>query len=83
MRQAVAQTDAVQCLRSLRFVRDAVKILRQHHVFQRGEIRHKMELLEDKADFFRAVAHQLVFGQLREVDIIDDNAPGSQRIEAA
>ena len=56
MRQAIAQTHSLQRFPSLLFVRDAVEILREHHVFQRREIRHEVELLENKADFFRAIA---------------------------
>jgi hypothetical protein len=55
MRQPVTQTDALQRLFSLLFVRDAMEILREHHVFQRREIRHEMKLLENEADFFGAV----------------------------
>ncbi len=55
MRQAVAEAHALQRFLGLLLVRDAVEILREHHVFKRGKIRHKVELLEDEADFFRAV----------------------------
>ena len=40
MFQAVAHAHAAQRFRSLLLVREAMKILRQHHVFQRGKIRH-------------------------------------------
>ena len=58
----------------LRFVGDAVKILRQHDVFDGGEIRDEMELLKYEADFFGAIADELIFGELGEIDAIDDDA---------
>ena len=64
MRQAVGKADAAQRFFGLRFVRDAVEVLRQHHVFDGVEIRDKMKLLEDEADFFRAVANEFVFAEL-------------------
>src|SRR5260370_5139696 len=83
MRQAISQADALQGLRRLRLVRDAVKILREHHVFESGEIRHKMELLENETDFLGAVANELIFAEFREIDAIDDDASRSKRIQAA
>src|SRR6266576_2341889 len=74
MRQAVAETDALQRLFGLFFVRDAVKILSQHHVFQRREIRHEMKLLENETHFFRTVANQVVFAELRQIHAVDDHA---------
>ncbi len=67
----------------LRFVGDAVKILRQHHVFDGGEIRHEMELLKDEADFFGAIANELIFVEFGEIGAIDDDAAGGQRVETA
>ena len=58
MREAVAEADAAQGFVGLRFVGDAVEVLREHHVFDGGEIRDEMKLLEDEADFFGAVADQ-------------------------
>ena len=83
MREPVAKPDAVQCVVGLRFIGNAVEVLREHHVFQRGKIRHEMELLEHKSDFFRAITDQLVFAALGEIDIVDDDAAGSERVEAA
>src|SRR5260370_857495 len=50
MRQAVAKAYALQHFCGLRFIRDTVEILREHHVFQRREIGHKMKLLENEAE---------------------------------
>ena len=50
MRQAVAQSHALQRFRGLPFVRDTVKILRQHHVFERVQIGHQVKLLKHEAD---------------------------------
>src|SRR5207244_12127620 len=83
MRQAVAETDALQRLFGLFFVRDAVKILSQHHVFQRREIRHEMKLLENETHFFRTVANQVVFAELRQIHAVDDHAPAAQLVQLA
>src|SRR6266571_2587624 len=83
MRQAVAHAHALQRFLGSFFVRDAVKILRQHYVFERREIRHKMKLLENEADLLGSVTHELAFTQLRKVDAVNNDASGSQRIQAA
>ena len=83
MREAVAESDAAQGFGGLRFIGDAVEILREHHVFERGEIRDEMKLLEDEADFFGAIADHLVFAEFREIGAVDDHAAGSERVEAA
>src|SRR5437868_307111 len=51
MREAVAEAHAFEGFFGLFFVRDAVKILRKHYVFERGQIRHQMELLKNEAYF--------------------------------
>ena len=56
MREAMAEPDALECFGGLRFVGDAMEILREHHVFEGAEVRNEMELLEDEANFFGAVA---------------------------
>src|SRR5713226_7236967 len=68
MRQTVAKAHALQRFFSLLFVRDAMEILCEHHVFHRRKVRHAMELLEDEADFFRAVTYQLAFAEFRKID---------------
>src|SRR5256885_16806309 len=42
-----------------------------------------MKLLKDETDFFRSIADQGVFVELGEIDSIDDDAAGGERIEAA
>src|SRR5258708_3696347 len=83
MRQAVAQAHALQHFFSLLFVRDAMEILRQHYIFKRREIRHQMKLLEDEADFFRAVTHQLVFAEFRKIDAVNNHMAGGEGVQAA
>ena len=83
MRQTIAEADALQRFFGLFFVREAVEILREHHVFHRGEIRHEMKLLENEADFFGAVTDEFVFTEFRKVDAIDDHAAGGQRVQPA
>jgi hypothetical protein len=40
-----------------------MEILREHHVFERSEVRHEVKLLKNEANFFRAVANQFVFAE--------------------
>ena len=42
-----------------------------------------MELLEDKSNFFRAIADHCVFVEPRQVDAVNHHAAGSQRIQPA
>src|SRR5262249_1353385 len=83
MREAVAEADALEGFSGLFFVGDAVKILGEHDVFYRAEIGTQVERLKDEADFLGAVAHQIAFGKLREVDAVDDDVAGGERIETA
>ncbi len=81
--EAVAQADALQRFAGLLLVCFAVKVLRQHHILERREVRHEMKLLEHKTHFFGAIPDDFAFAELRKIDAIDDDAPGSQRIQAA
>ena len=70
---ALAQPDATERRQRLGFVGHAVEVLRQHHVFQRGEIGDQMELLEDQSDFFRAEAVELPLGEAGNIFAVDDD----------
>lgn len=83
MSHAVTQGDALEGLGGLRFVGDAVEVLREHDVFESSEIRDEMKLLEDEANFFRAIANQFVFAEPAKVDVIDNNAAGREGIQSA
>src|ERR1700719_2830833 len=50
MREAVRQPDARERRACFLLVRGAVKILREHHVFERRQVRYEGELLADKSD---------------------------------
>jgi len=60
-----------------------MEILGEHDVFERREIRHEMELLEDEADFFRAVANEIGFAEARDVMAVHGDAAGRGGVEAA
>ena len=82
MVQAISQANAFQSPDGFGFVRDAMKILREHHVFHRRQIRHQVKLLENEADFVGAVASQFAFAERAHVDAIDDGAPAGGPVEA-
>ena len=73
VREAMPQTDAFEGVGGLRFVGDAMEVLREHHVFQRVEIRDQVELLEDEADFLGTITDQFVFTEIGKVDAVDEN----------
>jgi len=81
MREAMAETDALESIPGLILVGDAVEILRKHHVFESVEVRNEVELLEDEADLFGAVANEFVFTEIGEVDAVDEDMAGSERIQ--
>src|SRR6516225_7118712 len=82
MRQAVAQANALQRLGGLQLVGNTMEILREHHVFERIQIRHQVKLLEHETDFLRAVTHQFVFAQVGQVHAVHNHVSRSKRIEA-
>ena len=82
MPQPVAQSHAAQRLRGFALIREAVEILRQHHVFKRRQIRNQVELLKDEADFLRAKAGQRVAGKRGDFLPVERHAPGGRCIEA-
>ena len=53
------------------FIGHAVEVLRQHHVFERGEMRDQMELLEDEAHGLGAKAGQLGAASTGGVHAVD------------
>jgi hypothetical protein len=59
MAGALSHPYALQRRHRFFFIRHAVEVLRQHHVFQRRKIGNQMKLLEDEADLLRAKAIQL------------------------
>src|SRR5437868_2948652 len=83
MRQAIAQADSLQCLASLLLIRYAVKILREHNVFDGRQVRNKVKLLENETDFLGPVANHFAFAELCQVDAIHNHAPGSQLVQAS
>jgi hypothetical protein len=83
MQEAFAQADAAKGLGSLMFIRGAVKILREHDVFNRGEIRDEVKLLKDKADSLSTKTRKARFVETAHVDTVDDGAAVRERIEAA
>src|SRR5277367_4581853 len=78
---AFTQSDAAQSFFGLLLIRHAVKILSQHDVLDRVQIRHEMKLLKNEPDFLGAVTNNLVFTELREVDAIDNNPARVQFVE--
>ena len=68
---AIFQTHVGQGRERFLLVGHAVEVLRQHDVFERGEIGNQVELLEDEADLFRAGAIQILGGNPGDVFIVE------------
>src|SRR5258707_4778429 len=83
MGEPVAEADALEGFRVLAFVREAVKILSEHHVLESAQVGHQVELLKDEADFFGAVTNQVVLRKFGQVPPVDDYVARGQRIQAA
>jgi len=83
MIHAVTEPDALQFSTGLAFIRCAVKILCEHYIFERGEIRHEMKLLKNKPDFLSAKSRQAGLVEPRKIGAVDDRAARSWRIQAA
>jgi hypothetical protein len=48
---AFVQPHVLQRSHGLGFIRHAVKVLREHHIFQRSQVGNEVKLLKDKSDF--------------------------------
>ena len=59
---AIFQAHVRQGGQRFLLVGHAVKVLRQHDVFERGEVGNQVELLEDETNFFRPGAIQILGG---------------------
>ena len=70
------------CQRFL-LVGHAVKVLRQHDIFESGEVRNQVELLEDETNFFRPHAIQILGGNPGDVFAIEPYFARRGTIEAA
>src|ERR1700685_613382 len=83
MLHTIAQAYALKRLLGLFFVSRTVKILSQHYVFKRGEIRHQMKLLENKSNLLRSKTSESGFIQPRHVHPIHHSLPRSGHVESA
>jgi hypothetical protein len=83
MIQSIAKAHPAQGFRGFFFIRDAVKILGQHHIFQGREIGNEVKLLKYKADFIGAVTRQFAFGKIADFLAVDNNTARARMIEPA
>ncbi len=60
-----------------------VEVLGEHDVFEGGEVRDQVELLEDEADLVGAEAVELGRGHGGYVDVVDLEFAGGGAVEAA
>ena len=83
VRDTVAETDALERGAGFSLVGHGVEVLREHHVFKRGEIRDQVELLKDEADLAGAEAVHLGGRHGGEVDVVDLQLAGGRAVEAS
>ena len=76
MVDAIGETDTGEGGASFVFVGGAMEVLREHDVFERGEIGDEMELLENEADFFGAETSETFFVETGDVDAVDESFAG-------
>ena len=68
--RSVSKTDAAQCFQRFFFIRHAVIILRQHHIFKRSQILYQVELLKNQPDFISSNGRQILcvlFGNIHAI----------------
>src|ERR1700722_16218572 len=83
MVEAVAQSAALEPGARFFLLRGAVKRLRKHHVFDCGEIRNEMKLLEDESDFFSAKPGEAGLIEAGHVGSVHNSLTGGGRVETA
>src|SRR6185437_17059935 len=83
MREAVAHADAAQRVSGFGFVGGAVKVLREHHVFERGEVGNEMKLLENESDLLRTETGEAGFIEASDIDAVDDCGAFARNVEPA
>ena len=81
--RAVGKSHAIERAAGFAFVRHAVEVLRQHHVFERGQVRDQVELLEYEAHGVGAKAGQLGAGQSGGIHGIDAHRAVRGLVETA
>ena len=81
--RAVFQSHAFQGVKRFLLVGHAVEVLRQHDVFERGEVGNQVKLLEDEADLFRPDAIQLLAEMLATFSPSSQISPDDGTIQAA
>ncbi len=83
MVRAIGKAHPFQSFEGFFAVRDAVVVLGYHQIFHGCEVRNQVKLLEHHADLIAADLGQLVFGNIIEVDAVQDDFPGGVFIHAA
>src|SRR6266566_1311919 len=79
----VSQPHSNQRFRRLHLVRDAVEVLRQHYILERGKIGHEIKMLKNKSDFLGPISGQLALAQSSDVHAIHDSASARRPIQTA
>src|ERR1700735_179548 len=83
MFDAISQTHAFERFASFSLIGRTVKILRQHHVFKRSQIRHQVKLLKDKTNLHHPKTRHPRFVKPSDVARIHNRLSGSGCIEPA
>src|SRR5487761_142145 len=83
MAQAVAEADMPQSFRRLALVRQAVKVLSDHHVFDRRQVRYQVKLLEYETHLLRTEAREVVLRKLRDLLAVDRDPAFRGCVQAA
>ena len=81
--EPLSESHAPQRFRRFLFVGHAVKILGQHHVFEGGQVRHQVVLLENESQLLRPEARPLPRRKRGEVLTFDDHAPRRRGVQTA
>ena len=81
--RTILQSNARQRVQRFLFIGHAVEVLRQHDIFERGQIGNEMELLKDESNFFRAHAVQFVGRHVGDVHAIQPDLARCRTVQTA
>src|ERR1700693_2972111 len=83
MLDPLSETDALERRAGFGFIGRAVKILREHYVFERREIRHQVKLLKDESDFLSAETREARFVKPSHLRPVHDGPSRGGRVETS
>ena len=83
MMRALLKANSIKGSERLLLVGHRVKVLGEHHIFERGEIGNQMELLEDESNFLGSEAIEFGAGEFAQILAINENVSRAGTVETS